>query len=51
LTGAPGAGVVKLTLREPASGKVAFFPMRPRTLYFSLEDPDGFIAAVQPMAR
>lgn len=40
-------GAVKLTLGEPASGKVAFFPMRPTVLYLSLDDPDGFIAAVQ----
>ena len=43
-------GAVKLTLSEPASGKVAFFPMHPTVLYLSLDDPDGFIAAVQPTA-
>lgn len=43
-------GAVKLTLSEPARGKVAFFPMRPTVLYLSLDDPDGFVTAVQPTA-
>jgi len=42
------SGAVKLTLREPAKGKVTGFPIRPTTVYFSLEDPEGFIAAVAP---
>jgi hypothetical protein len=41
-------GAVKLTLREPATGKVMFAPIRPRVIYFSLEDPEGFIADVAP---
>jgi len=43
-------GAVKLTLREPAEGRVTGFPVRPRTIYFSLDDPEGFIAAVAPAA-
>jgi hypothetical protein len=41
-------GAVKLTLREPASGKVTGIPVHPRTVYLSLEDPEDFIAAVAP---
>ena len=41
-------GAVKLTLREPATGKVTGIPIHPRTVYFSLEDPEGFIASVAP---
>ena len=41
-------GAVKLTLREPGSGRVTGFPVKPRAVYFSLEDPEGFIAAVAP---
>jgi hypothetical protein len=42
-------GVVKLTFSEPASGKVLRFPIRPKAIYVSLEDPDGFIADVSPL--
>lgn len=44
------SGAVKLTLNEPVSGKVLGLPVRARTVYFSLEDPEGFIASVAPTA-
>jgi hypothetical protein len=42
------SGAVKLTMREPATGKVTGFSVRPRTIYFSLDDPEGFVADVAP---
>jgi hypothetical protein len=44
------SGAIKLTLNEPASGRVVGLPVRARTVYFSLEDPEAFIAAVRPTA-
>lgn len=41
-------GAVLLTLEEGASGRVLGMPIRPRKVYLSLEDPDGFLAAVRP---
>lgn len=34
---------VKLTLRGGARGRVLLFPLRPTTVYLSLEKPDEFI--------
>lgn len=42
------AGIVRLLLSEPASGKVMFITMRPQVVFVSLEDPEGFIARVRP---
>lgn len=44
------SGAVKLTTSEPASGKVLGLPVRVRTVYFSLEDPEGFVAEVNSSA-
>ncbi len=40
-------GAVKLTLREPARGRVVGIPISADVVYLSLEDPEGFIAAVR----
>lgn len=42
-----GKGVVKLVFSGAATGRVLIFPIRPTALYLSLEDRDGFIAAIQ----
>lgn len=41
-------GAVKLTLNEPASGKVMGIPIHARTVYFSLEEPDEFVSSLRP---
>jgi hypothetical protein len=40
------SGAVKITMREPARGKVMFVPIQPHTIYFSLETPDEFVSEV-----
>lgn len=42
-----GTGAVKITMSRPASGRVIWVPIRATTIYLSLEDPTGFIAAVR----
>jgi hypothetical protein len=39
-------GIVRIELNEPVRAFVAGFPIRLKELNVSLEDPDGFIAAV-----
>lgn len=34
---------VKITARTGARGRVLFFPLRPTTVYFSIEKPDEFV--------
>ncbi|HWV23225.1 MAG TPA: hypothetical protein VNZ58_03470 [Thermomicrobiales bacterium] len=41
------SGGVKLTLRKSARGRVLGVPIRATTVYFSLEDPDGFVSTVR----
>lgn len=41
------SGGVKLTLNASAKGRVLGVPIRATTVYFSLEDPEGFVAAVR----
>lgn len=41
------SGAVELTMETPATGKVLMFPIRPATVYFSLEDPDGFMTTIR----
>jgi hypothetical protein len=41
-------GAVRLHLRRSARGRVLGVPIRATTIYLSLDDPDEFIAAVQP---
>ncbi|MGH2551136.1 MAG: hypothetical protein ACRDHN_17260 [Thermomicrobiales bacterium] len=36
-------GIVKLTLDPPQRGRILIFPIKPRELYLSLEDPSGFL--------
>lgn len=36
-------GAVKITMHRPARGTVMFIPIRPRTIYLSLETPDEFL--------
>jgi len=43
-------GVVQIDLKGPARGRVLVFPFQPRTLYLSLEDPEGFIRAASRAA-
>lgn len=42
-----GTGALKITMSRPASGRVLVLPIRATTVYLSLEDPAGFIAAVR----
>ena len=37
------SGAVKITMRTPASGRVTLIPVRPHTVYFSLDNPDEFV--------
>jgi hypothetical protein len=37
-------GIVKLILDPPQRGRTLLFPIKPRELYLSLEDPSGFLA-------
>lgn len=37
------SGMVKITMKQPARGRVMFFPIKPHTVYFSLEQPEEFI--------
>lgn len=39
------SGAVKITMRRPAKalGAVIFIPIRPHTVYFSLEQPEEFV--------
>lgn len=41
-------GAVRLHLRRSAKGRVLGVPIRAITIYLSLDEPDGFIAATQP---
>jgi hypothetical protein len=41
------AGAVKITMRTPATARVTLVPVRPHTIYFSLESPDEFVHDVQ----
>jgi hypothetical protein len=41
------AGIVTIDVDPPARAKVIGFPVQLRSLDISLEDPDGFIAAVR----
>jgi hypothetical protein len=40
------SGIVTLEIQPPARAWVIGFPVRLRKLHISLEDPDGFLAAV-----
>ena len=44
-------GVVRLSLVRPAPARVCGVPARVRTLWVSLEDPDGLLAALQTPSR
>ena len=46
LVNAAPDGIVKLELSEPTRGFTAGFPIRLKVLAVSLEDPDGFLAAL-----
>lgn len=37
------SGMVEIRMKQPARGRVLFFPIKPHTVYFSLEQPDEFI--------
>lgn len=39
-------GIVKLALDPPQRGRTLFFPIKPRELYLSLEDPAGFLGEI-----
>ncbi len=41
-------GVVRLTIDGPANGRTLIIPFSPKTLYVSLEDPEGFVSEVSP---
>lgn len=46
------SGVVKLAFSEPVKGRMLVVPIRPTALYLSLEDREGFLAALDmPGAR
>ena len=49
VNGAPD-GIVDVELTEPVRAFVAGFPIRLKVLSVSLDDPDGFLAAVQQNA-
>jgi hypothetical protein len=40
------SGTVKITMRTPARARVTLIPVRPHTIYFSLESPDEFVHEV-----
>lgn len=40
-------GAVRIRMKKPAKGRVMFFPVRPHTIYFSLESPDEFVFEVR----
>ncbi len=40
------ADIVRLTFRQPERARVIGFPVKPREIFLSLEDPDGFLAAI-----
>ncbi len=40
------AGIVRIEIHPPAHARVLGFPVRLRILEVSLEDPDGFVAAL-----
>ena len=50
LVNGSGRGLVALEIEPPARGWVAGFPVQLRELRLSVEDPDGFLAAVGPEA-
>ena len=50
VNGAPD-GIVAVELREPVRAFTAGFPIRLKLLAVSLEDPDGFLAALGAPAR
>ena len=39
-------GIVQLTFRQPQQARVVGFPVKPREIFLSLEDPDGFLVAI-----
>lgn len=46
LVNGSGDGLVQLTMDRPAAGRIWFFKVRVETLIVSLDDPDGFLAAM-----
>jgi hypothetical protein len=40
------AGAVRIDIDPPSRARVCGFPVRLRTLWLSLVDPDGFLAAL-----
>lgn len=46
LVNGAGTGLVTITIDPPARGRVTGVPVRVRELTLSLDDPDGFIAAL-----
>ena len=46
LVNGSGKGLVRLDMRPAARGRVGPVPIRVRVLWVSLEDPDGFLAAL-----
>ena len=44
-------GLVRVRIDPRAQGRCLGFPLRLRELVLSLEDPNGFITAVQPVGR
>lgn len=39
-------GMVEIKIHPPVHARTIVFAIRPHTLYLSLDDPDGFIAAL-----
>lgn len=44
-------GVVKVSLREPKHIRMLLIPFTARSIYVSLQDPEGFIAELQKEIR
>lgn len=46
LVNGSGKSLVRLTIDPPARARASLFPVKVRELVVSLDDPDGFLAAV-----
>jgi hypothetical protein len=47
LVNGAGSGIVELTLDPPSEGWTSGFPIHVRSLLIGLEDPDGFLRALE----